>query len=143
MARTELKIGELARATATTPSTIRYYEETGLLPPPARVGGQRRYRRDAVRLLTFIRHCREFGFPIEQVRTLATLMQDTDRSCSEARTVAEAHLASIRDKLVELHALERDIAGLLDAADVACVGGSGADCVVLRGLAEPACKDHG
>ncbi|MGE2688234.1 MerR family transcriptional regulator [Mycolicibacterium pulveris] len=143
MARTELKIGELARAAGTSPSTIRYYEQIGLLPPPGRVGGQRRYRYDAVGRLTFIRHCREFGFPIDQVRTLASLRQDTDRSCSEAREVAEMHLASIREKLVELHALERDIAGFLDAADGTCEGGPGADCAVLRGLAEPACEDHG
>lgn len=142
MARTELKIGELARAAGTTPSTIRYYEDIGLLPLPGRVGGQRRYRHDAVGRVTFIRHCREFGFPIDQVRTLASLMQDNDRSCSEAREVAETHLASIREKIAELHALERDITGFLDAADGVCDGGPGADCAVLRGLAEPACEDH-
>ncbi|MGV0787352.1 helix-turn-helix domain-containing protein [Mycolicibacterium sp. XJ2] len=143
MARTELKIGQLARAAGTTPSTIRYYEEIGLLPPPGRVGGQRRYRRDDIGRLTFIRHCREFGFAVDQVRTLASLLQDTDRSCIEAREVAETHLASIRDKLAELHALERDIARLLDVASVDCDGGPGADCAVLRGLAGPACEDHG
>ncbi|MGE2725652.1 MerR family transcriptional regulator [Mycolicibacterium pulveris] len=143
MARTELKIGELARAAGTTPSTIRYYEQIGLLEPPGRVGGQRRYRHEAIGQLTFIRHCREFGFPIDQVRTLVSLMADTDRSCTEAREVAETHLISIRGKLAELHALERNIAGLLDAADFACEGGPGADCAVLRGLAEPACEDHG
>lgn len=137
MAPTELRIGELARAADTTPPTIRYYEEIGLLPAPGRVGGQRRYSHDDIRLLTFIRHCRELGFPIEQVRSLASLMHDTDRSCGDARKVAETHLASLREKLLELHALERDIAGLIDASDLACVGGSGADCVVLHELAEP------
>ena len=143
MAQTELRIGELARAAGTTPSTIRYYEQIGLLPAPGRVGGQRRYRRHAIRLLTFIRHCREFGFSIEQVRTLASLLQDTDRRCGEAREVAETHLASIRDELAKLHALERNIAGFIVAADTACVGGSGAGCVVLRDLAERACDDDG
>jgi DNA-binding transcriptional MerR regulator len=32
-------IGELARATSTKVETIRYYERIGLLPPPARTGG--------------------------------------------------------------------------------------------------------
>lgn len=118
MTRMELKIGALARAAGTSPSTIRYYEQIGLLPAPTRVGGQRRYRHEAVGQLAFIRHCREFGFPVEQVRTLVSLRHDTDRSCDEACELAETHLASVRDKLAELHALE------------------------LRGLAEPACEDH-
>ncbi|OBB28338.1 MerR family transcriptional regulator [Mycolicibacterium elephantis] len=142
MTRTELKIGELARAAGTSPSTIRYYEQIGLLPAPARLGGQRRYRHEAIGQLAFIRHCREFGFPVEQVRTLVSLRLDTDRSCDEARELAEIHLASVRDKLAELHALERNIAELLEEADGTCAGASGADCPVLRGLAEPACEDH-
>jgi hypothetical protein len=52
--------------------SFRYYEEIGLLPRPSRQnGGQRSYGDEDVRRLTFIRRCREIGFPIEQVRTLA------------------------------------------------------------------------
>jgi DNA-binding transcriptional MerR regulator len=133
-----LKIGELARATRTTAPTIRYYEEIGLLPRPTRVGAQRRYGEDDVRRLTFIRRCRDFGFPIEQVRILTSLTQDSERPCNQAREIAEAHLAALREKLRELHELEHSIAGFIEAADVACPGGSGADCVVLQQLAEPA-----
>lgn len=133
-----LKIGELAQVTGTTAPTIRYYEEIGLLALPTRVSGQRRYGDDDVRRLTFIRRCRDFGFPIEQVRILTSLMQDSQRPCGEARDIAEAHLAAVREKLRELHALEHSIAGFIEAADIACPGGSGADCVVLEQLAEPA-----
>jgi DNA-binding transcriptional MerR regulator len=133
-----LKIGELAKATGTTPPTIRFYEEIGLLPLPRRVGGQRRYGQDDLRRLTFIRRCREFGFPIEQVRVLATLMQDRKRSCSQAREVAHAHLAAVREKLRELRGLERSIADFIEASDNACRGGAVANCVVLNELAEPA-----
>ena len=38
-----LTIGELARRAGVTTSALRYYEELGLLPAPARVSGQRRY----------------------------------------------------------------------------------------------------
>ncbi len=131
------KIGELARATGITTPTIRYYEEIGLLPASRRVGAQRHYDDDDVRRLTFVRRCREFGFPITQVRILATLMQDNDRSCTEARDVARAHLAAVREKLLELRALEHSIASFIQTADVVCQGGSGTDCVVLDKLAEP------
>jgi hypothetical protein len=62
---------------------------------------------------------------------------DSERSCKEARDLAEAHLAAVREKLSELRALEHSIAGFIDAADVACSGGPVADCVVLEELAEP------
>lgn len=132
-----LKIGDLARATGTHASTIRYYEDIGLLPPPNRTGGQRRYGEDDVRRLTFIRRCRDFGFSVEQVRILTTLMQDSERSCRHARDLADAHLATVREKLQELHALERSIAEFIETADLACPGGSGTDCIVLHELAEP------
>lgn len=134
-----LKIGALAARTGTNAPTIRYYEEIGLLPPAdRREGGQRRYDEADVRRLTFIRRCREFGFPIEQVRTLASLMLDPDRSCIEAQDLAEDQLAAVRAKLVELKALERSLVGFVETCEATCAGGPGPECVVLVDLAEPA-----
>lgn len=134
----DLKIGALARRTGTTVPTIRYYEEIGLLPRPSRRdGGQRSYGEDDVKRLTLIRQCRDFGFTIEQVRTLALLMQDRDRSCIEARDLAQQHLATVKAKLVELRALERAITEFVQSCDNACAGGPGPDCVVLQELTEP------
>jgi DNA-binding transcriptional MerR regulator len=134
-----LKIGALARRTGTNAPTIRYYEEIGLLPRPERQdSGQRRYGDDDVRRLTFIRRCRDFGFPIEQVRALAALMDDPNRSCVEARDLALGHLAAVRQKLAELKALERSLAGFAADCDSRCVGGPAPDCVILEDLATPA-----
>ncbi len=129
-----MKIGELAQATRTSPPTIRYYESIGLLPSPSRVAGQRRYGDADVRRLTFVRRCRELGFSLDQVRRLTALTQDSNRSCLEARDVAQAHLTAVQEKLRELHALEAGIEALIAAADATCRGGSGADCVVLSDL---------
>lgn len=134
----EMKIGALAERTGTNAPTIRYYEEIGLLPRPSRRdGGQRSYGEEDVRRLTFIRRCREFGFPIEQVRTLAALVQDRDRSCMEARDLAYEHLTAVRAKLKELRALERSIVAFVESCDSACAGGPGPDCVVLDDLGAP------
>jgi DNA-binding transcriptional MerR regulator len=43
-----MKIGELARRANLNPSAIRYYEKMGLLAPPHRSGGQRRYPSEAL-----------------------------------------------------------------------------------------------
>jgi DNA-binding transcriptional MerR regulator len=134
---TELKIGRLAKVTHTTPPTIRYYEDIGLLPPPPRQAGSQRVYGDAdVRRLTFIRRCREFGFPIDKVRLLVSLVQNRDRSCMEARDLAFAHLTEVRQKLQELQELERSIAAFVDSCDQSCAGGVGADCVMLEELSE-------
>ena len=134
-----LKIGALAELTGTNAPTIRYYEEIGLLPrPDRREGGQRTYGDDDVKRLTFIRRCRDFGFPIEQVRDLAALMQDPGRSCTDARDLAQQHLVAVRAKLTELKALERSIAGFVESCDATCAGGPGPDCVILEDLGAPA-----
>lgn len=138
---TRLKIGELAERTGTNTPTIRYYEDIGLLPRASRAaGGQRRYGEEDTRRLTFIRRCRDFGFPIEQVRSLVALLNDPARPCRQARDVAQDHLAGVRAKLAELRALERSLAGFVKDCDCACVGGAAADCVVLDDLMQPASR---
>ena len=66
----DISIGELARATGAKVPTIRYYEQAGLLPAPARTEGRQcRYTRVAVARLNFIRHARELGFPQRAARS--------------------------------------------------------------------------
>ena len=131
-----MKIGRLAKATDTTTPTIRYYEDIGLLPIASRQpGSQRVYGEADVRRLTFIRRCRDFGFPIDKVRLLVSLVQNRERSCSEARDLAFAHLVEIRQKLAELQELEHSVASFVDSCDQSCADGSGADCVMLEELA--------
>lgn len=130
----DLKIGALALRTGTNAPTIRYCEAIGLLPRPRRRrGGQRTYGDEDVRRLAFIRHCREFGFSIEQVRSLLALVHDRQRSCMEARDLAHDHLKAVRGRLQDLKALARDIADFVRSCDESCAGGPGPDCIVLDG----------
>jgi DNA-binding transcriptional MerR regulator len=133
-----LKIGDLATRTGTNAPTIRYYEEIGLIPRADRQdGGQRRYGDEDVKRLTLIRRCREFGFPIEQVRSLVTLAEEPGRSCLEARNLAQEHLMAVRTKLHELKALEQSLARFVESCETACAGGPGPDCTILGELATP------
>jgi DNA-binding transcriptional MerR regulator len=130
-----LRIGALAKRTGTNAPTIRYYEEIGLLPLAGRqTGGQRVYGDEDVRRLAFIRRCRDFGFSVEQVRSLVALVQDRRRSCLEARDLAREHLAAVHIKQQELNALERNIADFVASCEEACAGGPGPDCVILKDL---------
>ena len=87
-----MSIGVLGERTGCTVPTIRYYEQIGLLPRADRgSGGQRVYGEADFRRLTFIRRCRDFGFPIEQVRELVALVASRNRDCVEAGGIAQGH----------------------------------------------------
>lgn len=130
-----MKIGQLAKDTRTTPATIRYYEAIGLLPPALRQeGSQRVYaERDRSRL-NFIRRCREFDFPLETVRVLASLIQDEARPCVEARDLAAEHLADVQRKLRDLTELEHEIRGFVEACSNSCVTGTTNNCIIISQL---------
>ena len=65
-----LTIGELARRAGVAPSALRYSEEVGLLPPPARISGQRRYPESAVELVGTILLLRDVGFSLAEQKAL-------------------------------------------------------------------------
>ncbi len=65
-----MTIGDVARQTGLNTSAIRYYERLGLLPEPARQGGQRRYDREVLTRLAVVRMAQEAGFSLDEVRTL-------------------------------------------------------------------------
>ncbi|MDE2581553.1 MAG: helix-turn-helix domain-containing protein [Rhodospirillales bacterium] len=106
MNEARLQIGALARKTATSVETIRYYERIGLLAPPARTrGNYRLYDRTHLERLGFIRRARGLGFPLGAVRTLLLLSDQRDAPCAEADRIARAHLDAVERKLADLAAL--------------------------------------
>ncbi|MGQ3053794.1 MAG: MerR family transcriptional regulator [Roseateles sp.] len=138
-----LYIGVIAQQTGCTVPTIRYYEEIGLLPPSPRTeGGRRVYGQAAVRRLTFIRRCRDFGFSIDQVRELVGLVDEPARPCVEVRDVAARHLLHLRQKLAELQALECSVAAFVRSCEGACAGGPAVDCTILDDLSLPGMPDR-
>jgi len=65
-----LTISEVASQLGIRPSTIRYYEDIGLLPPAQRVAGQRRYDQSVLYRLAVIRRSHHLGFTLEEIRQL-------------------------------------------------------------------------
>ncbi len=127
-----LKIGDLAKATGTKANTIRFYEEIGLLPAPARTGGNYRvYDASHLRRLAFIRRCRDIGLGIDQVRELLDLADQRDRSCGSVEAIARSHRAAIGQKIVDLQAVDRELGRMIDR----CGHGTVAECGILEALA--------
>lgn len=65
-----LWIGEVAKRAGIRTSALRYYEEAGILPPPARVGGRRQYDADIFRRIDVLRFAQQAGFSLEEIKTL-------------------------------------------------------------------------
>ena len=128
-----LTIGRLARQAGLHVQTLRYYETEGLLVPSARTpGGQRRYSEADARRLHFIRHAREFGFSVEQIRELLALASEGERSCGEIDAIARRHREDVRRRIRLLRELEAE----LDRMVSECAGGRVTDCRVLEVLGD-------
>ena len=73
----DLKRSELARLTGCNLETIRYYEGVGLMPdPPRSPAGHRRYDREHLKRLTFVKRSRELGFTLKEIRALLALVDE-------------------------------------------------------------------
>jgi DNA-binding transcriptional MerR regulator len=94
-----LTIGTLARRADIAPTTLRYYEAIGLLPPPTRVGGQRRYDESVLNRLEVIRVCKVAGFTLAEIQLL---LADDRPGRAASRALAEAKLADIDARIASL-----------------------------------------
>jgi MerR family transcriptional regulator, redox-sensitive transcriptional activator SoxR len=83
-----LTIGELSERTDVATSALRYYESEGLIHSTRSEGGQRRYQRDVLRRVSFIRIAQKVGLNLEQIR--ASL-----ESLPESRTPTKADWARL------------------------------------------------
>jgi DNA-binding transcriptional MerR regulator len=128
-----MTIGAAAKSTGIKVPTIRYYEHEGLLPAPARTASGRRLFDDHdLRRLTFIRHARQLGFEIVQIRALLHLADHPARPCGDADSIAGEHLAAVRTRLAQLRALEKELKRMI----AACEGGAAQDCRIIEALSD-------
>ena len=126
-------IGDLARVAGTKVQTIRYYEQQGILRPPARThGNQRRYVQADLDRLKFIRHARELGFALDDVRSLLQLAAHPEKPCAEADAIATAQLLDVERKIARLKSLKTALTAMV----AACRHGDVRTCRIIETLAD-------
>jgi DNA-binding transcriptional MerR regulator len=96
-----LTIGELARRAGVTASALRYYEELGLLPSPARVSGQRRYPESAARVVGTILLYSDAGFTLAEQKALLASRQGASGEWSR---LARRKLAELNEQIARAQA---------------------------------------
>lgn len=115
-----LTIGKIARETAVSPDTLRYYEREGLIAPAGKSeGGYRLYARDAIPRLRFIKQAQACGFTLTEIRELLVLRSRDSSCCGDMRARAVEKKLELEEKIRTLKtmskALDRLIAECSDA----------------------------
>jgi Cu(I)-responsive transcriptional regulator len=128
-----MNIGEAARASGVSAKMIRHYESVGLFPQARRTeAGYRLYSEKEIATLRFIRHSRDLGFSLEQIRELLDLWQNRRRPSRQVKALAQAHLDEIDQKLRELQAMKATLSHLVHC----CSGDDRPDCPIIDSLAD-------
>ena len=126
-----MNIGEAAAASGVSAKMIRYYEQTGLIPPAARTeSGYRVYTGSDLHRLRFIRRARDLGFPMDTIGELLGLWQDRSRHSADVKRLTLGHLDTLNARIRELKAMARTLEGLASC----CQGDDRPDCPILEEL---------
>lgn len=127
----KVKIGELAKMTGCEVVTIRYYEQEGLLKEPERTEGNYRvYGEDAQERLRFIRHCRQHGMKLSEIRELLAFSDNPTVSCDWVNNLIKQHIESVEKQINDLTHLKKHLESLYHKCD----GGKKSDCGIIKSL---------
>ncbi len=129
----KVRIGELAKMTGCQVVTIRYYEKEGLLKTPERTeGNYRLYGDEDISRLHFIRHCRQHGMSLSEIRDLLAFSDNPTVNCDWINQLIQKHIANVEKQINDLLHLKKHLESLYHKCD----GGKKGECGILRSLIE-------
>ena len=103
---TDLAISDVARVFGLRTSAIRYYERIGILPPPVRKNGQRRYEKSVLFQLAVMQRARESGFTLDEIRELFFGFRSATRPPKRWHALSERKIAELRIRMKRLKLME-------------------------------------
>lgn len=123
-----MNIGQAAEASGVSAKMIRYYEQIGLIEPPARSqSGYRVYAEPNVHTLRFVRRARSLGFSVEETGALLALWRDRSRASADVKSLALKHVAELEEKAAALQAMAATLRHLASH----CHGDQRPECPIL------------
>jgi MerR family transcriptional regulator, redox-sensitive transcriptional activator SoxR len=100
------RIGEIAQKADVAASTIRYYEQMGLLPPAQRVSGKRQYDASILQKLKVIRLARQAGLSIAEVQTLVHEFPDNTPPSTRWQALATTKIPELDAQIQHLQSMK-------------------------------------
>ena len=128
----EPTIGKIAKLAGVNVETIRYYQRRGLLSQPEKPHrGYRRYPRDIVKHIRFIKRAQALGFTLNEVAVLMEL--EEARACGVTRRLALDKIKAIDQKLAGLTSMRKALATLVQQCGT---GRSTKGCPIIQALGQ-------
>ncbi|WP_431775640.1 redox-sensitive transcriptional activator SoxR [Streptomyces cucumeris] len=102
----ELTVGDLSRRSGVPASALRFYEREGLIHSRRTSGNQRRYTRDTLRRVAFVRSSQRVGIPLARIReVLALFPEDHVLSKEDWARISECWRADLSERIEQLENL--------------------------------------
>jgi MerR family redox-sensitive transcriptional activator SoxR len=106
----ELTVGQLSDRSGVAVSALHFYEAQGLISSRRTAGNQRRYRRDALRRVAFIRAAQRVGIPLRQIgEALHRLGDDRTPNRGDWARLSAAWRQDLDDRIAQLQRLRDDL----------------------------------
>jgi DNA-binding transcriptional MerR regulator len=102
-----MTIGELGRRSGLAASTIRYYEEVGLLPVPRRASGRRTYDEETFNRVRVVIFAKDAGFSLREIRQLFNGFASGTPARARWQKLATAKLAELKALSVRIEAMKQ------------------------------------
>jgi len=110
-------IGEVARRSGVNAKTLRYYEDIGLLAPPARKpSGYRDYDDVVLDRVRFIRSAQAVGLSLGEIRSIIALRDEGQPPCGHVLELLRARADEVERTIAQLRTLGRDLTLLVERA---------------------------
>ncbi len=128
----EISITEVTQQSGVRPSTLRYYEEIGLIHPTRRVGGRRQYDESVFQRLALIQTGQQAGFTLAEVGVLLQTVLDAESRGVEWHDLANRKLREMDAMLRNIQNMKRLLEDIMNCDDASL-----AECIVLTGQKYP------
>ena len=106
----ELTVGQLSERSGVAVSALHFYEAKGLINSRRTVGNQRRFTRDTLRRVAFVRLAQRIGIPLKTIKeALAQLPNGRTPNRSDWARLSDAWQSELNDRIEQLQRLRDDL----------------------------------
>ncbi|CAI6084338.1 hypothetical protein PAECIP112173_04254 [Paenibacillus sp. JJ-100] len=106
--------GQLAKKTGVSMATLRYYEDSGILPAPHRSSnGYRMYTEDYLVKVKFIKDAQMLGYSLKAIQETLDLLSHEEMEKDTLKSLVRERITDIQQHIDQLEQMQKRLAGLL------------------------------